>query len=426
MAKKSKDTTVTTAKTDARAKTAADPSKLRNLERLLNTLALLLAITAFLLQLFAVLTHAWKYQVTNLQPLVAAADRSGRTFAPEDARLDQSYGLFSRKVKLYSNNDEQLDVCASTRFPRADNGDDDLHQCLAKSTTLRGSLLTCNKRLNSPDTCNCRRYPHWNAIIFFEIAALVLLGLLVVAIALFTTNFRNLLKPVAVLLSFLAFLFLLIGLILLLSYLKRETRNIADTYPHVYTRLGNQVNQRYQSVLHKAVRREAHETYRAYSLQPGQHPYNETHYQQYSEQRGAWVYYPYSGASAAAYAPRSQTATQRTTNAPLRNTYGPTFGYDQVYENTRARIGWSAVLSILATILSLLLPLLLAYSLLTAKKIPAEPRTVTTTTTTYKTEYVPVAGDVTVETVPLNQPAHVRDVVITSEQPTATVTTHRT
>ena len=427
MAKKSKDTTASAAKTDARAKGPIDPVALRNLERLLNTLALLLAIAAFLLQLFAVLTHAWKYQVTNLQPLLAPAGQPAQAYVSDDSRIDQRYGLFSRDVKVYANNDEQLNVWASTRFPRLDNGEDDFHQCLAKSTTLRGSLLTCNRRLNSPGTCHCRRYPHWNATIFFEIAGLVLLGLLVVVIALFTTHYRNLLKPIAALLAFLAFLFLLIGLILLFSYLKRETRNIADTYPHVHSRLGNQVNQRYQSVLHKAVRREAHETYRAFSLQPGQHPYNQTHFQQYSEDRGAWVYYPYTSSSGAAYAPRSQSATQRaTTAAPLRNTYGPVIGYDQVYGNTRARIGWSAVLSILATILSLLLPLILAFSLLTGKKIPADPRTVTTTTTTYKTEYVPVPGDVTVETVPLNQPTHVRDVVITGEQHNTAATTHRT
>lgn len=424
MAKKSKDTT---AKTGARAKGPADPTTLRNLVRLLNTLALLLAITAFLLQLFAVLTHAWKYQVTSLQTLVSPNDNRAQAYVSDDSRLDQSYGLFSRDVKVYANNDEQLDVCASTRFPRVDNGEGDLSQCLAQTSTLRGSLLTCNKRLNPAGTCHCRRYPHWNAIIFFEIAALVLLGLVVVLISLFSTQYRNLLKPAAVGLAFLAFLFLLIGLIILLSTLKRETRTIADTYPHVYSRWGNQLSQRHQSVLHKVVRREAHETYRAFSLQTGQHPYNQTHFQQFSEQQNAWVYVPYSSlAGTAAYAPRAQGATQRTTTArPLRNAYGPVIGYDQVYENTRARLGWSAILSILAAILSLLLPLLLAYSWLTSKKLG--PETTTVTTTTVKTEYVPVPTDVHVETVPLNQPTVVRDVNIGSDQPTTSgIHTYRT
>jgi len=192
--------------------------------------------------------------------------------------------------------------------------------------------------------------------------------------------------------------------------------------------LGYQLNQRYQSVLHKAVRREAHETYRAYSLQPGQHPYNQTHFQQFSEQQNAWVYIPYSSlaASGAAYAPRAQGATQRTTTErQLRNAYGPVIGHDQVYENTRARIGWSTVLSILAAILSLLLPLILAYSWLTSKKLGPEVTTVTTTTV--KTEYVPVPTDVHVETVPLNQPTAVRDVTISSDQPTTSAThTYRT
>jgi len=427
MAKKSKDTT---AKNGARANGSADPTKLRNLIRLLNTLALLLAITAFLLQLFAVLTHAWKYQVTSLPTLVSPNDNRAQAYVSDDSRLDQSYGLFSRDVKVYANNDEQLDVSASTRFPRIDNGEGDLSQCLAQTSTLRGSLLACNKRLNPAGSCHCRRYPHWNAIIFFEIAALVLLGLVVVLIALFSTQYRNLLKPVAVGLAFLAFLFLLIGLIILLSTLKRETRTIADTYPHVSSRWSNQLSQHYQSGLHKVGRREAHETYRAFSLQAGQHAYNQTHFQQFSDQKNAWVYVPYSSLAApaahAAYAPRAQGAAQRTTTTrPLRNAYGPQIGYDQVYESTRARLGWSAILSILAAILSLLLPLLLAYSWLTSKKLG--PETTTVTTTTVKTEYVPVPTDVHVETVPLHHPTVVRDVNIGSDHPTTSAThTYRT
>ena len=64
MAKKSKDATASPAKTEAKTKAPADPEKTRNLVTLLNTLALVIAITAFVLQLFAVLTHAWKYQST--------------------------------------------------------------------------------------------------------------------------------------------------------------------------------------------------------------------------------------------------------------------------------------------------------------------------------------------------------------------------
>ncbi len=409
MAKKSKDTTASAGKTGARTGASGDPTTARNLIRLLNILALLLAITAFLLQFFAVLTHAWKYQTTHLQPLLAANDRSAQG-VPEDSRLDQSYGLFSRGVKVYANNDEQLNTWASTRFPRVDNGDDDLHQCLSQTNSLRGSILACNNRLRNTEQCHCRRYPHWNAIIFFEITALVLLGLVVVIASLLTTQYHGLLKQVGAALAFLAFLFLLIGLILILSTLKRETRTIADAYPHDHARLVSQVNQRqrYPTVLHQAIRRQAHETYRAYSLSPGQHPYNDTHFQQYSEQDNAWVYLPYTSLRGTAYAPRQQSATQRTTTGrPLRSNYGPVLGYDQVYEHTRARIGWSTVLSILSLIPALLLPALLGYSWMTGKKLGPENKTVTTTTTSVKTEYVPVPQDVTVETVPLNRPTGV-------------------
>jgi hypothetical protein len=421
MAKKSKDTTASPAKTGAKVKVPTNPAAVHNLVRLLNILALLLAITAFLLQFFAVITHAWKHQVTNLQPILAPTDGPAQAYVAADSKVSQNYGLFSRDVKVYANNDQQLHVGASTYFPRIDNGDGDLNLCLSQTSTLRGSLLTCNKHLNSPTTCHCRRYPYWNAIIVFELAALILLGLVVVVVSLLTTQYQNLLKLIGVALSFLAFLFLLIGLILLLSYLKRETRTIADTYPHVYSRWGSQVGQRYQSVLHKAIRRETHETYRAYSLQPGQHPYNQTHFQQYSEQQNAWVYIPYSSLTSSAYAPRAQSATQSTTTSrPLRNAYGPLIGYDQVYENTSAGIGWSAILSILAAVLSLLLPLILAYSWLTGKNLGPDVKTVTTTTVT--TEYGLAPTDAAIETVPLNQPTVVHDVVIGSDKPT----THHT
>ncbi len=95
-------------------------------------------------------------------------------------------------------------------------------------------------------------------------------------------------------------------------------------------------------------------------------------------------------------------------------------GYDQVYENTSAGIGWSAILSILAAVLSLLLPLILAYSWLTGKNLGPDVKTVTTTTVT--TEYGLAPTDAAIETVPLNQPTVVRDVVIGSDQPT----THHT
>lgn len=442
MAKKSKDTTATAAKKEAKAKAPADPAATKNLVRLLNILALLLAILAFLLQFFAVITHHWKYQITNLQPLLSPADRPVVAHVADDSRIHQTYGLYSRDVKVYSNNDEQLDVWSSTRFPRLDNDDADLNQCLAQTSTLRGALLTCNSRLNSPGVCHCRRYPYWNAVIFFEVTALVLLGLVVFVSALLTTQYSALLKLAGLALAFLAFLFLLIGLILILSYLKRETRTIADTYPHIYSRFANQVNHRYPTVLHKAVRRQAHETYRAYSLGPNQHPHNQTHFQQYSEPAAAWIYVPYSSLAATNYAPRQQQgSTQRTTTpVPLRNAYGPLIGYDQVYDSTHAGISWSTVLSILALILSLLIPAILAFSWLTGKKLAPEVKTVTTTTV--RTEYVPVPQEVTVETVPLNrptatetvrqgtydnyggqqQPVVVHDVVIRGDQPAATTT----
>lgn len=419
MAKKSKDTTASPAKTGAKVKAPANPEQTRNLVTLLNTLALIVAITAFLLQLFAVLTQGWKYQTTNVQPLLAPEDRPAQAYVAEDSRLEQTYGLFCRNVKLYANNDEQLDVSTGTRFPRVDNGDGDLSQCLAQTSTYRGALLTCNDRINSPSTCHCRRYPYWNAVIFFEITALILLGLVVVVIALFTTQWRQLLKLAGAGLAFLAFLFLLIGLILILSHLKRETRTIADTYPHIYSRLASQAGKRYQSTLHKVARREAHESYRAYSLLPGQHPYNTTHFQQYSQEQNTWVYIPYSTLTSNNYAAHSGNSrtTTATTQRPLRNAYGPLIGYDDVYDSTRAHIGRSTVLSILAAILALLLPAILAYSFLQGKTLG--PKATTTTTTTVETTYIPLPQDVSAETIPLNQPT----VVIREDQPVVSTTT---
>ena len=410
MAKKTKDTTAAAAKKEAKAKAPVDPLKTRNLIRLLNILALLLAVTAFLLQLFAVLTHHWKWQITSLRPLVNPYDRQAQSSAYDDSRLDQNYGLFSRDVKLFAHNDEQVSALASTRFPRLDDGDANFHTCLSQTSTLRGALLTCSARLASPDECHCRRYPHWNAVIFFEILALVLLGLLVFICALLNTQYHALLKPVGLAVAFLAFLSLLLGLIILLSYLKRETRSIADIYPHTSHRFAQKVglvaDPSYPVQVQRVVRRQTQETFRAYSLLPGQYPYNNTHYQEYSNEVNAWVQKPYTSKNTAAYVPRNQqsrpvAASRATTEGPLYNNYGPLVGYDRVYEHTRAGPGWSTVLSILALILSLLLPAILALSWLSGKKLGSEVQTVTTTTV--KTEYVAVPHDVTVETVPLTR-----------------------
>jgi hypothetical protein len=412
MAKKSKDTTASSSeKPDNR--TPADPIKARNLVRLLNILALILAIIAFLLQFFAVITHRWKWQVTSLRPIVTSYDRQVQYTAYDDSRLDQRYGLFSRDIKLFGHHDEQLAAWASTRFPRVDDDEEHFHACLSETSSLRGVFLTCSDRLQSPDQCHCRRYPHWNAVIFFEIFALVLLGLLVVICSLLNTQFHGLLKPIGVLLALLTFIFLLLGLIILLSYMKRETRTIADIYPHTYYRFADKVGlateQRYQTVLHKAIRRQAQESYRAYSLLPGQHPHNSTHYQEFSTSENNWVYKPYSSMNSSPYLPRAQqnrfsppTTTRRTTTqGPVYNAYGPIVSYDHIFENTRAGIGWSTVLSILSMLVALILPLILALSWLTGKKLGPEVQTVTTTTV--KTEYVTVPHETTVETVPLTQ-----------------------
>ena len=143
--------------------------------------------------------------------------------------------------------------------------------------------------------------PYWNAVIFFEITALVLLGLVVLISALLTTQYHGLLKPIGVALSFLAFLFLLIGLILILSYLKRETRSIADVYPYVHSRLVHQLDGRYPTALRQMVRRQVQQTYRAYNLLPGQEGHNDTHLRQWSGAEGRWQFIPYSSLNTAAY-----------------------------------------------------------------------------------------------------------------------------
>jgi hypothetical protein len=418
MAKKTKDTTVSTTKKEVKAKAPVDPVATKNLVRLLNILALLLAIAAFLLQFLAVISHHWKWQVTGLRPLISPDSRPSGINVYNDSRIDQRYGLYSRDVKLYANNDEQLDVWTSTRFPRIDDGDDNFHHCLSQTSSLRGALLTCSNRVVSLGQCHCRRYPYWNAVIVFEILALILLGLVVFVCALLTTQYHGLLKPIGVVLAFLAFLFLLIGLILILSYLKRETRSIADTYPHIFQRIVDKVghhHQHHQTVLRRAVRRQTHETYQGYDLiPPNQRYYNLSHYLQLTD-RNDWVLLPVSNLQPiGSYIPRSQQAqpvqvatTERTiTGAPLYNHYGPLIGYDQVYDNTRAGIGWSTVLSILAMILSLLLPLILAFSFLKGKQLGpvGKTETITTTTTTLTTQLLPSPQEVNAETVPLSRP----------------------
>lgn len=410
MAKKTKEATVTK---KTKVVTPVDPVKTGNLLRLVSLLAVLLAIAAFLLQLFAVLTHQWKWQTTYLHPLVSSSDNHyAQPTVYDDSVLQQVYGLYSRNVKVYANNDEQFDVTASTRFPRVDDGEENLHYCLSQTSTLRGAFLTCSEQVNSPEQCHCRRYPYWKWVIFFEIAALVLLGLVVFLAALQPTSLGDKLRPVAAGLAFLAFLFLLIGLILILSYLKRETRSFADAYPHINRRVTDQVatvyhaNQVHNSKLRHILRRRSQEFYRAYPLLPGQHPYNDTHFQEYSDEERSWVYRAYTSINPNLPAiskdgdPAPLVSEDTTTLAPLYNPYGPAIGYEQVYGATRAGIGPSTVLSILALVVSLLVPLLLAFALLTAKKLAPS-------TTVTKKDYV---------TVPLNPP----------EEPTATTTKETT
>jgi hypothetical protein len=421
MAKTTKDVTATAKK----APTApVDPAKTKDLIRLINILTLLLAITAFLLQLFAVLTHHWKWQITGLRPIISPNYHYAEPNVYDDSRLDQNYGLFSRNVKLYAHHDEQLAVRASTRFPRVDDGESALHECLSETSTLRGALLTCSWGVISSDQCHCRRYVYWNVVIVFEILALVLLGIVVFLVSLLTTQFHRLLKLAGAGLSLLAFILLLVGLILILSHLKRETHSIADTYPHMHQRLSEKlgvvhdpysVKQRRPSERrHTIQRRQAREQYRAYTLLPGQHPYNDTHFQEYSVQDNTWVYIPYSSYQPVVpYVPISQrgggatytTTTKRTTTtAPAYGEYGPLLGYDRVFENTSASIGWSTILSILAMILALLLPLLLIFSWITDKKLGPVVKTVKTTTV--KTEYSPVPHDAIDEATPFTRPIH--------------------
>ncbi|CAF3697970.1 unnamed protein product [Rotaria sordida] len=468
MAKKSKDT-ATAAKKQAKVKGPVDPVKTRNLIRLLNILALLLAIAAFLLQLFAVISHNWKWQKTDLRSIVSPNLPHSQLNIPEDSRLDQRYGLYSREVKVSANNDEQVDLWASTRFPRLDEGDEHLQYCLSQTSSLRGAFLTCAKNILSPGQCHCRRHPYWNFVIFFEILALVLLGIVVFLTALLSTHLQALLKLAAAGLALLAFLVLLIGLILILSHLKRETRSFADAYPYIFQRLAHTlgISQRTQrvsrdnpTVLRQAIRRQAKETYRAYPLPSNQYPYNQTHYLEYSEQVRGWAYRPYVVTQPRTYETLPPARVAYTVNPKIEETTAspyeglqPLLSYDGVFDNTRAGIGWSTVLSILAMILSLLLPLILIFSWLTGKKLAPDGKK---TTTTVKTEYVTLPQEVIVETTPLRsiptdydprrpigeavvttqnvrpgqfetysgrpEPVVVRDVIIRDDQPVAHVT----
>ncbi|CAF1273282.1 unnamed protein product [Rotaria magnacalcarata] len=403
-----------------KVKAPVDPVKTNNLIRLLNILALLLAIGAFLLQLAAVLSHHWKWQRVALGSIMSQ-NHHAHTSVHEDSSLYQNFGLFSRDVKLFANNDEQLEVEGSTRFPRVDDTEEAIHQCLSQTPTLRGVFLACSEQVSSPKECHCRRHPYWNAVIFFEIAALIFLGIVVFLTALLTTHLHALLKLAAAGLALLAFLFLFIGLLLILSYRKRETRSLADAYPHIYHRLASLFHLPHDtrravkgnpSVLHEAIRRQAQEFYRAYPLRPGQYPYNETHFTEYSEQARAWIHVSYSNVVpnipakpltirdpnthevAPTVTATIAAATDGATDgaAPLYNAYGPLAGYNEVFDHTDAGIGWSTVLSIFALILALLLPLLLILSWLKHKSLSPDSSKVVTTSV--KTEYTVVPQEI--------------------------------
>jgi hypothetical protein len=228
---------------------------------------------------------------------------------------------------------------------------------------------------------------------------------------------------------------------------------LADAYPHVHQLVSDKLGivhdqyrgkQRYPSpsVLRRAIRRQAdlHDSpdhYRAYPLLPGQHPFNETHFTEYSEAEKKWVYTPYKDINVpVAYAALSQPdkvfpqppdgsypvpSKQDTTTTQPYNPYGPALGYDTVYNHTRAGIGWSTVLSIIALILALLLALVLIFSWLTDKKLSPNKKTVTKTVKT-TTEYVVVPQEeVTVQTEPKSIPT-----TYSSDRPAgdALVTTH--
>lgn len=432
MAKKTQDPAASTKK-EAKVKTPkptkpkvpADPVKTNNLIRLLNILALLLAIIAFLLQLFAVLSYHWKWQKIDLGS-VLSHHQQHEPSVHEDGTLYQNFGLFSRQVKVYANNDEHLEVTGSTKFPRDDGGDEHLHHCLSQPATLRGAFLACSRYVASSEQCHCRRHPYWNAVIVFEILALIFLGIVVFLAALLTTHFQHLLKLVAAVLSLLAFIFLLVGLILILSYLKRETRSFADAYPHIHQRLAQKIHAYHETrrsanynptILHQAVRRQAKEYYRLYQLLPGQYAHNETHFREFSHEANEWVYKPLSSLehvvpiaplsleghntpenTNVAETVSSDEVPTTTTPAPSYNAYGPLIGYNQIFEHSIAGIGCSTILSIIAMVLALLIPLLLIYSWLQNKSLSADTNKGPITSVT--TEYVPVPQEVPLEPLP--------------------------
>lgn len=423
MAKKAKDTTAAAKK---KSTAPPDPEKTEKLLRLLGGVALALAITAFILQLIAVLSHHWKWQSTFIDPLTAQNTRHARAHIYNDSRLDQEYGLYSRDVKLFANNDEQLDVRASTRFPRLDADEDSIHRCLSQTSTLRGAFLTCSPRVVSPDYCHCRRHAYWNWVIFFEVTALILLGISLLVTTLVATEFHPMLRLAAAGLGILAFIFLFIGLLLIVTHLKRETRSFADAYPHIHQRVTGKLGLTHEpyrgkrtqkSPLHQVIRRQAHETYRLYPLGEGQHPHNATHYQEFSHESNSYVFKPYSDvypAQPVPYTPYSQQGRVNVAQAPRRqeaavSSYGPVVGYDQVFENTRAGIGWSTVLSILAMILSLLYPLLLAHSWMTKNKLNPKTKVTTTKTETTVTgtrsEYTPLTQEIPAGEITTSRPA---------------------
>ena len=408
MAKKNKEKAASP-ETKPKTKTPKDPEETKNILRLLSVLAVLLATTAFLLQLFAVISHHWKWQETKLHPIISDNYRFPQPNVYEDSRMNQNYGLFSRRVKLYANNDILLHVRGSTRFPRLDDGEGPLHQCLSRTPTLRSIFKTCSREIASPKECHCRRHLYWNAVIVLEILALILLGIVQFLAALLTTQRQNPLKLAAAAVSFLAFLLLLAGLILILSYRKREICSFADAYPHIYHRLVNRFLNRTpnvphsSSILRQVVRRQVQSAHKGYTLASNQYPFNDTHFLEYLHKEHAWIFKPYSLITPPiTHKPLSKRRIAETTDsmdtvtaAPVFRRYGPPLNYKKVFENTSAGIGWSTFLSILAMILSLLLLLIFAFSWLQGKPLTQKVKKVTVTTA--ETEYTPALEEAATE-----------------------------
>ncbi|CAF0742817.1 unnamed protein product [Didymodactylos carnosus] len=359
----------------------------RSLIFLINILCILLAIAAFLTQFFAVVTHYWKHQRTELKPLFSSQQR-----IRDDSHLDQRYGLFSRNVHLYSNNDQQMDTWTSTKFPLT-NDQLALKQCYSNMPSLRGVILTCTEYIHSGSSCHCARYDYWNAFIAFEITALILLGLVVLISALLTTYYQGTLKPIGIGLSLIAFIFLLVGLILLGTHLKREVEHLGRSLPIIKQRLLHKIGtgttstagerqQDYsydkyreaQSILRRALKRQT-DYYQA------RIEYNDTHYYQFSEQYKMFILYPYNNYTSSLYSQQYPYQHQRPTYYIVNETSSyeqqpviltahidsttrdlPALNKTFIFSHSRAWIGWSAILSIISLILSLLYPLLLTVS----------------------------------------------------------------